>query len=261
MNDKRAIIRAVSERTSLAIPARLAVYASKRIVPADCENRSVRQCNARLLSMSTLSPLRKAQATGLCGMLLREPVGETGIERERDLMLIVGVGEPCGFLRIGQKSAFRHDHRMLAEPAEKEFLAAALDLALILRLEQRPELRLHGLRKAFGFGIGRGVEHLRAAVSGVGKLVLMNRNADGVFRCIQDFEPVVHIGAFLVCDAFDACIMNGAVGVARDLHLKAGDFEQSAQVKQNVQVDALLRNAVRRGASAVYPAVRRINLN
>lgn len=194
-------------------------------------------------------------------MLLREPVGETGIERERDLMLIVGVGEPCGFLRIGQKSAFRHDHRMLAEPAEKEFLAAALDLALILRLEQRPELRLHGLRKAFGFGIGRGVEHLRAAVSGVGKLVLMNRNADGVFRCIQDFEPVVHIGAFLVCDAFDACIMNGAVGVARDLHLKAGDFEQSAQVKQNVQVDALLRNAVRRGASAVYPAVRRINLN
>jgi len=89
----------------------------------------------------------------------------------------------------------------------------------------------------------------------------VNGNADGVFRLVEDREAIVHVGALLIRDALDALVVDGAVGVARDMHLEAGDLEQAAQIEQNVQIDALLRNAVRGGAAAVDAAVRRINLN
>lgn len=52
-------------------------------------------------------------------MLLREPIRESGIERQCDLMLIIRVGKQCGFFGIGKETTFCHNHRMFAEPTEK----------------------------------------------------------------------------------------------------------------------------------------------
>ena len=149
---------------------------------------------------------------------------------------------------------------MRAEIAEEQLLAAAFYGAVILRLKNA-ELRLHGLGKRFAFGICVRVKHLCAAVLRIGKLILVDRHADCVFRRIQNRKPIVHVGAFLVCNALDALVVDRAVAVARDLHLVAGCRQQRAQIQQDVQVDALLRNPCRGGAAAVDAAVRRINLN
>lgn len=85
---------------------------------------------------------------------------------------------------------------------------------------------------------------MRAAILRIRKLILMNRDADCILRCVENFEPIVHIGAFLICNSFNTCVMNGAICVARNLYLEAGDFEQSAKIQQNIQVDAFFWNAV-----------------
>lgn len=179
-------------------------------------------------------------------ILLRKILRQTGKQRQCDLVLIFLIGQQRGLLRVGEKSAFGHHHRMLAEITEKQLLAAALDFAGILRLKQRPELRLHRLRKHFAAGIGLRIKHLCAAVLRIRKLILMNGDADRIFRRIQNFQTVIHVRAFLICDARNALIVDRAVGIPRDCHLKAGDFQNTAQIKQNTEVDAFFRNAVRR---------------
>lgn len=55
--------------------------------------------------------------------------------------------------------------------------------------------------------------------------------------------------------------MDGTVGIAGDVHLVARNLKQCPQVKQDIEVDALLGNAVCGGAASVDAAVRRIKLN
>ena len=55
--------------------------------------------------------------------------------------------------------------------------------------------------------------------------------------------------------------MDGAVGIPCDMHLIAGNFQQCPQIKQDIEIDALLRNTVRSGAAAVDAAVWCISLN
>ncbi len=149
---------------------------------------------------------------------------------------------------------------MLAVIAEEELFPAALDLTAVLRLEHL-KLRLQHLRKALAAVIGIGEEHLCAAVFRIGKLILMNRDADGVLRFVENREAVIHVGAFLVRDALDPFVMDGAVGIPRDMHLEAGNLKQRTEVEQDAEVDPFLRDAVCGGAAAVDAAVRRINLN
>ena len=161
-------------------------------------------------------------------------------------MLIFLGFQQRGLIRIREKSAFRHDHRMLAEPAEEQLFAAALDLAVILRLKHRVKLLLHRLRERFASAVGRGIEHLRTAVFRIRELILVDRDADSVLRRIEDRKAVIHIGGLLIGDPLNALIVDRAVGVPRNLHLIAGDHQQITQIEQDIEVDPLFRYAVRR---------------
>lgn len=181
----------------------------------------------------------------LCCCTGCQPLHQSRINCKCDFALIILCFQQRRLIGIGEKTAFRHDHRVLAVIAEKQFFAASLDLAAVGRLKHL-ELRLHDLRKAFAAVICVREKHLRAAVLRIGKLILMNRNTDGAVRLIQNRKAVIHIRAFLIRDAFNAFVMDGSVGVARDMYFIAGDFEQRAQIEQDIQVDSLFRYAVRR---------------
>lgn len=55
--------------------------------------------------------------------------------------------------------------------------------------------------------------------------------------------------------------MNGRVGISRYLYLISADRQQISQLQEDIQVYALLRNTVRRGAASVYTSMWRIYLN
>ena len=89
----------------------------------------------------------------------------------------------------------------------------------------------------------------------------MDRNTDRVCVFVEKCEPVVHVGTFLRRYAFNSLVVYRLVAVARYLHVKSADFEQVAETEQYVQIYSLFRNTVRRSASAVDPAMRRVSLN
>lgn len=186
---------------------------------------------------------------------------EGGVDGESHFLLVVLRHQQSSLLRVGEKATFHHDSGIFAEIAEEELLAAQLDLTGVVGLEKFHKLGLDPLGEHSILTVDIGIEHLGAAVLWIGELILMDGDTQGVFLTVEDGEPVIHVGAFLVGDTLDPLVVDGRVRIPGHDHLISGHPQQLPEIQQDGEVDVLFHIPRSGRAPAVHAAMPRIQNN
>ena len=138
---------------------------------------------------------------------------------------------------------------------EKQFFSALFNFPFVLRLKLGNKCILQGLCKNTVVPIGAGIEHLCSAVSGIRELILVNGNTDRRVIFIEQCQPVIHVGTFLIGDSLNALFVNRTIRISGNNNRVAFHLQHCPQMEQNFQIDALFGYAIHGGASAIHPAV------